>query len=159
MACKIIATEMKNLGLMKGDVDEAVAAGAHALFMPHGLGHMMGLDVHDMEALGENYIGYSDEVKRSDQFGTAFLRFALPYMPGHVFTVEPGIYFIPELIEQWKSEKKYNDFLDYGEIEGYMTIGGIRIEDNVVITETGHRVLGKHIPKTIEEIETVCESD
>ena len=159
MACKIIATEMKNLGLMKGDVDEAVAAGAHAIFMPHGLGHMMGLDVHDMEALGENYIGYSDEVKRSDQFGTAFLRFALPYKPGHVFTVEPGIYFIPELIEQWKSEKKYNEFLNYSKIEGYMPIGGIRIEDNVVITETGHKVLGKPIPKTIEEIETVCAQE
>ena len=105
MACKIIATEMKALGLMKGDVDEAVAAGAHALFMPHGLGHMMGLDVHDMEALGENFVGYNDEVKRSDQFGTAFLRFALPYKPGHVFTVEPGCYFIPELIHSVENRR------------------------------------------------------
>ena len=92
-ACRIIASSLKDLGLMKGDADEAVAAGAHALFMPHGLGHMMGLDVHDMEALGENYIGYNDQVKRSDQFGLAFLRFALPYKPGHVFTVEPGMLF------------------------------------------------------------------
>jgi len=156
MACKIIATEMKNLGLMKGDVDEAVAAGAHALFMPHGLGHMMGLDVHDMEALGENFIGYNDEVKRSEQFGTAFLRFALPYKPGHVFTVEPGCYFIPELIEQWKAEGKFKDFLNYKNIEGYMSIGGIRIEDNVLITEDGHKVLGKPIPKTVKEVESVC---
>jgi Xaa-Pro aminopeptidase len=156
MACRIIATEMKSLGLMKGDVDEAVAAGAHALFMPHGLGHMMGLDVHDMEALGENFVGYSDEVKRSDQFGTRFLRFALPYKPGHVFTVEPGCYFIPELIEKWKSEGKFKDFINYSKIEDYMSIGGIRIEDNVLITDKGHKLLGKPIPKTIEEIESVC---
>jgi Xaa-Pro aminopeptidase len=156
MACRIITTELKNLGLMKGDVDESVAAGAHALFMPHGLGHMMGLDVHDMEALGENFVGYNDEVKRSDQFGTAFLRFALPYQPGHVFTVEPGCYFIPELIGKWKSEGKFKDFINYSKIESYMSIGGIRIEDNVLITEKGHKLLGKPIPKTIEEIESVC---
>jgi Xaa-Pro aminopeptidase len=156
MACKIIATEMKSLGLMKGDVDEAVAAGAHALFMPHGLGHMMGLDVHDMEGLGENYIGYNDEVKRSEQFGTAFLRFALPYKPGHVFTVEPGCYFIPELIEKWKAEGKFKEFINYNKIDTYMSIGGIRIEDNVLITNKGHKVLGKPIPKTIKEIESIC---
>lgn len=156
MACKIIATEMKNLGLMKGDVDAAVAAGAHALFMPHGLGHMMGLDVHDMESLGENYIGYSDEVKRSDQFGTAFLRFALPYKPGHVFTVEPGCYFIPELIAKWKSEGINKEFINFNKILPYMSVGGIRIEDNVLITEKGHRVLGKPIPKTVKEVESVC---
>jgi Xaa-Pro aminopeptidase len=156
MACKIITSEMKSLGLMKGDVDEAVAAGAHALFMPHGLGHMMGLDVHDMEALGENFIGYNDEVKRSTQFGTAFLRFALPYKPGHVFTVEPGCYFIPELIGKWKSEGKFKDFINYSKIENYMSIGGIRIEDNILITEKAHKVLGKPIPKTIKEVEAIC---
>jgi Xaa-Pro aminopeptidase len=156
MACKIITTEMKNLGLMKGDVDEAVNAGAHALFMPHGLGHMMGLDVHDMEALGENFIGYNDDVKRSEQFGTAFLRFALPYKPGHVFTVEPGCYFIPELIEKWKAEGKLKEFINYSKIDAYMSIGGIRIEDNVLITEKWHKVLGKPIPKTIKEIESIC---
>jgi Xaa-Pro aminopeptidase len=156
MACRIIASGMKTIGLMKGDIDEAVAAGAHALFMPHGLGHMMGLDVHDMESLGENFIGYNDEVKRSEQFGTAFLRFALPYKPGHVFTVEPGCYFIPELIGKWKSEGKFKDFINYGKIEDYMSIGGIRIEDNVLITEKGHKVLGKPIPKTIKEIESIC---
>ena len=156
MACKIITTEMKNLGLMKGDVDEAVNAGAHALFMPHGLGHLMGLDVHDMEALGENFIGYNADVKRSEQFGTAFLRFALPYKPGHVFTVEPGCYFIPELIEKWKGEGKFKEFVNYSKIDAYMSIGGIRIEDNVLITEKGHKVLGKPIPKTIKEIESIC---
>jgi Xaa-Pro aminopeptidase len=147
---------MKELGLMKGDIDEAVAAGAHALFMPHGLGHMMGLDVHDMEALGENLVGYNDEVKRSDQFGLAFLRFALPYKPGHVFTVEPGCYFIPELIEQWKAGGKFKEYINYNKIGDYMSIGGIRIEDNVLITEKGHRVLGKAIPKTISDVESVC---
>lgn len=156
-ACRIIATELKSLGLMKGDVDEAVNAGAHTLFMPHGLGHMMGLDVHDMEALGENYVGYNDEVKRSDQFGTAYLRFALPYKAGHVFTVEPGIYFIPELIDRWKAEGKFAEFVNYSKLESYMSIGGIRIEDNVVITENGHKVLGKPIPKTIEEVENTCQ--
>jgi Xaa-Pro aminopeptidase len=156
MACKIITAEMKNLGLMKGDVDDAVNEGAHALFMPHGLGHLMGLDVHDMEALGENFIGYNDEVKRSEQFGTAFLRFALPYKPGHVFTVEPGCYFIPELIEKWKAEGKFKEFINYSKIDAYMSIGGIRIEDNVLITEKGHKVLGKPIPKTIKEIESIC---
>jgi Xaa-Pro aminopeptidase len=156
MACKIIATEMKSLGLMKGDVDEAVAAGAHALFMPHGLGHMMGLDVHDMEGFGENYIGYNDEVKRSEQFGTAYLRFALPYKPGHVFTVEPGCYFIPELIDKWKAEGKFKEYINYNKIDTYMSIGGIRIEDNVLITDKGHKVLGKPIPKTVKEIESIC---
>jgi Xaa-Pro aminopeptidase len=156
MASRIIASGMKSLGLMKGDTDEAVNKGAHALFMPHGLGHMMGLDVHDMEALGENYIGYNDEVKRSDQFGLAFLRFALPYKPGHVFTVEPGIYFIPELINLWKSEAKFKQFINYSKLADYMSIGGIRIEDNVLITEKGHKLLGKPIPKTVKEIETVC---
>jgi Xaa-Pro aminopeptidase len=156
LACKIIAGGMKELGLMKGDTDEAVAAGAHALFMPHGIGHMMGLDVHDMEALGENYIGYNDAVKRSDQFGTAFLRFALPYKPGHVFTIEPGCYFIPELIEKWKSEGKNKEYISYDKISRFMSIGGIRIEDDILITEKGHKVLGKPIPKTIREIEAVC---
>jgi Xaa-Pro aminopeptidase len=117
---------------------------------------MMGLDVHDMEALGENFIGYNDEVKRSEQFGTAFLRFALPYKPGHVFTVEPGCYFIPELIEKWKTEGKFKEFINYNKIEGYMSIGGIRIEDNVLITEKGHKLLGKPIPKTVNEVESVC---
>ena len=156
MACRIIASGMKELGLMKGDVEEAVSAGAHALFMPHGLGHMMGLDVHDMEALGENYIGYDANVKRSDQFGLSFLRFALPYKPGHVFTVEPGCYFIPELIAKWKGEKKFTGFINYSKIESFMPIGGIRIEDDVLVTEKGHKILGKPIPKSIKEIEQVC---
>jgi Xaa-Pro aminopeptidase len=155
-ACRIIAAGLSDLGLMKGDAHEAVEQGAHALFMPHGLGHMMGLDVHDMESLGEDYVGYNELVKRSSQFGLAFLRFALQFQPGNVFTVEPGIYFIPELIEQWKAEKKFADFIDYGRIEKYMSIGGIRIEDNVLITEKGHKLLGKPIPKTVRDVEETC---
>ena len=156
MACRIIASGMKEIGLMKGDTNEAVTAGAHALFMPHGLGHMMGLDVHDMEGLGEDYVGYNEEIKRSFQFGLSFLRFALPYKQGHVFTIEPGIYFIPELIDQWKSEKKFREFINYDKVISYKDFGGIRIEDNLLITEKGHRLLGKPIPKTAAEIESVC---
>ncbi len=158
LACRVIAEGMKDLGLMKGDAGEAVEAGAHALFMPHGLGHMLGLDVHDMEALGENYVGYNQEVMRSEQFGTAFLRFALPYKPGHVFTIEPGCYFIPELIEKWKAEGKFREFVNYDKLSKFMTVGGVRIEDNVMITEKGHKVLGKPIPKTVKEIEAVGSS-
>lgn len=155
-ACRIIASGLKELGLMKGDPAEAVAAGAHALFMPHGLGHMMGLDVHDMESLGENFVGYNDEVKRSTQFGLAFLRFALPYKPGHVFTVEPGIYFIPELMEMWKAEGKFTQFINYEKAVTWLGFGGVRIEDDVLITPDGSRMLGKTAPKTVKEIEETC---
>lgn len=158
IAVKVIAMGLKELGLMKGNTEDAVSQGAHALFMPHGIGHMLGLDVHDMEALGENFVGYNDEVRRSDQFGTAFLRFALPYKPGHVFTIEPGCYFIPELIGKWRSEKKFTSFIDYDKLQKYMSVGGIRIEDNVLITADGHKVLGKPIPKTIAEVEQICEA-
>jgi Xaa-Pro aminopeptidase len=156
MVCRIIAAGMKELGLMLGDIDEAVNAGAHALFMPHGLGHMLGLDVHDMEGLGEDFVGYNEEIKRSNQFGLAFLRFALRYRAGHVFTIEPGCYFIPELIDLWRSEKKFTQFIDYNKVETYKDFGGIRIEDNLLITETGHKILGKPIPKTINEVEATC---
>lgn len=155
-ACKIIASSLKDLGLMKGDIDDVIEAGAHTLFMPHGLGHMMGLDVHDMEGLGENYVGYSDEIKRSDQFGLAFLRFALSFKTGHVLTIEPGCYFIPQLIERWKSEGKHKDFINYSKLEPWKDFGGIRIEDNILITEKGNRVLGKPVPKTVKDIEALC---
>lgn len=154
-ACRIIASGLKDLGLMKGDTAEAVKEGAHALFMPHGLGHMMGLDVHDMESLGENYVGYNDEIKRSTQFGLKSLRFALPYKPGHVFTIEPGIYFIPELLAKWKAEGKHKQFINYEKAESYLDFGGIRIEDDVLITATGCRMLGQTAPKTVAEIEQV----
>jgi Xaa-Pro aminopeptidase len=155
-AAKIVAENMIQLGFMKGNADDAVAAGAHALFFPHGLGHQMGLDVHDMEGLGENYVGYDNRVKRSDQFGLAYLRYAKPMEPGLVLTVEPGIYFMPELIAQWKSQNKYSEFINYDKVEKTIGFGGIRIEDDVLVTEKGHRVLGKLIAKTVEEVENWC---
>lgn len=155
IACKTIVEGLKEAGLMKGDVDQAVEQGAHAMFFPHGLGHMMGMDVHDMENLGENYVGYNDETKRSEQFGTAFLRLGRKLEPGFVLTVEPGIYFIPALIDQWKNEGKFTDFINYEIVENYKDFGGIRIEDDVLVTDTGSRVLGKPIPKTVAEIEAL----
>ncbi len=141
-AGRIIAAGLKDLGLMKGDVDEAVAAGAHALFMPHGLGHMIGLDVHDMEDLGEDLVGYDDQVQRSTQFGTRSLRLGRALQEGFVLTVEPGIYFIPALIDQWRADGTCADFINFNALEDYRDFGGIRLEDNVAITATGHRVLG-----------------
>lgn len=152
-AATIAVEGLKKLGLMKGDVDAAVKAGAHALFFPHGLGHMLGLDVHDMEGLGEDLVGYDDSNDRSDQFGLAYLRLAKNLEPGFVITVEPGIYFIPHLIDQWKSEGKHEAFINYDALDAYRDFGGIRIEDNILITEDGYRILGPHIPRTIEEIE------
>lgn len=153
MAARIIAEGLKGLGMMRGNMEEAVKAGAHALFFPHGLGHMLGLDVHDMEGLGENYVGYNDTVKRSEQFGTAYLRMGKNLQPGYVLTIEPGVYFIPALIDLWKKEKKFHEFINYDNVDSYRNFGGIRIEDDVLVTETGHRVLGKPIPKTVEEVE------
>jgi len=154
-AAKVIASGLKALGLMKGNVDDAVAQGAHALFFPHGLGHMMGLDVHDMEGLGEDFVGYDETIQRSSQFGTAYLRLAKKLKPGYVFTDEPGIYFIPALIDMWKKENKFTDFINYDKLEAYRSFGGIRIEDDLLVTENGCRVLGKPIPKTINEIEKI----
>lgn len=143
---------------MKGAVDSAVKAGAHALFFPHGLGHMLGLDVHDLEDLGEDYIGYDDKIKRSNQFGLAYLRFAKELKDGHVLTVEPGIYFIPQLIKKWQSENKFEKFINYKKVNEYVDFGGVRIEDNVLVTKAGHRVLGKPIPKTVKEIESIMNT-
>jgi Xaa-Pro aminopeptidase len=150
---RTMASGLKDLGLMKGDTDEAVAAGAHALFFPHGLGHMIGLDVHDMEALGENFVGYDETVARSPQFGLAYLRMARELWPGFVLTVEPGIYFIPPLIDTWKKSHKFSAFINYLKVDEYRDFTGIRIEDNVLITKEGSRVLGKPIPKKVKDIE------
>ena len=156
---KVIAEGLKGLGIMTGDTDEAVQEGAHALFFPHGLGHQMGLDVHDMEDLGEDYVGYDEKTKRSDQFGIAYLRLAKELQPGYVVTVEPGIYFIPALIDRWKDEKKFTQFINYEKVEEYRDFGGVRIEDNVLVTEDGHRVIGKTIPKTPEDIEKITGTE
>lgn len=153
VACETIASGLKDLGLMKGDVKEAVSAGAHALFFPHGLGHMLGMDVHDMEGLGQIHVGYDKEIQPSSQFGTAYLRLGRRLQPGFVLTNEPGIYFIPELIDLWKADKKHTEFLNYDKIEEYRNFGGIRIEDDVLVTIDGQRVLGRPIPKTVADVE------
>ena len=158
-ACKVIAQGLKDLGLMKGDIEQAVMEGAHAMFMPHGLGHMMGLDVHDMENMGENLFGYDDEIKRSDQFGLSYLRLGRRLQPGFVLTVEPGIYFIPALIDMWRSKDKFTQYIDYDKVEAYKDFGGIRIEDDVLITEKGCKVLGQPIPKTVAEVEEACAKE
>jgi Xaa-Pro aminopeptidase len=154
-AARVIAEGLKAMGLMKGDLDAAVAAGAHALFFPHGLGHMMGLDVHDMEDLGENNVGYGDGYERSTQFGLAFLRLARPLQAGFVVTVEPGIYFIPQLIDQWRAQGQHKDFIVYDEVEKFKDFGGIRIEDDYLITADGARILGGNVAKTIEDVEAL----
>ncbi|HNT32540.1 MAG TPA: aminopeptidase P family protein [Candidatus Aminicenantes bacterium] len=154
LACRTIAWGLKEAGLMKGDPEDAVQAGAHALFFPCGVGHMMGLDVHDMEDLGEVYVGYEGRPKYT-QFGLKSLRLARPHKPGFVVTIEPGIYFIPQLIDQWRAEGKFTDFIVYDKVEKYRTFGGIRNEEDFVITPRGSRRLGKAKPKTTAEVEAV----
>lgn len=154
LACRTVAQGLKDLGFMRGDIDEAVAQGAHALFFPCGTGHMMGLDVHDMENLGEKFVGYGGEEK-STQFGLKSLRLARELEPGFVLTVEPGIYFIPELIDQWKAERRFEAFINYDKVATYKDFGGLRNEEAFLITETGYRLLGKPIPKTIDDVEAM----
>lgn len=154
--CKVLAQGLKDLGLMKGNVEEAVAAGAHALFMPHGLGHMMGIDVHDMEDLGQCYVGYDDEIRPSEQFGLASLRMGRRLQEGFVITDEPGCYFIPALIDKWRAENLHTDFLNYDAIDKFKDFGGIRLEDDILITANGSRFTGhKRIPITIEDVEKI----
>lgn len=153
-AAEVICAGMKDLGILKGDPAEAVAAGAHAMFMPHGLGHMMGLDVHDMENLGEVWVGYDGQPK-STQFGRKSLRLARPLEEGFVLTIEPGVYFIPELIDLWESEKRFEEFIDYTELNIWRDFGGVRNEEDYLITADGARRLGKRIPLTTEEVEAL----
>jgi Xaa-Pro aminopeptidase len=152
-AARTIVRGLKELGIMKGDVEEAVQNGAHAMFMPHGLGHPMGLDVHDMEGLGENLVGYDEEIKRPTLFGFSGLRFGKRVQPGHVLTNEPGCYFIPELIEKWESEKKFTQFINYDKVNEYKNFGGIRLEDDILITSEGARIIGQRLPITVDEVE------
>ena len=139
---------------MRGDLDDAVEQGAHALFFQCGTGHMLGLDVHDMEDLGEVWVGYEGEPK-SLQFGLKSLRLARPLQPGFIFTVEPGLYFIPELARRWRAERKHEAFIDYDAVERFLDFGGVRIEENIVITADGNRILGTWRPRTIAEVESV----
>ena len=151
--CKVLVAGLKALGLMRGDEEQAVAAGAHALFMPHGLGHMLGLDVHDMEDLGEDYVGYDENICRSKQFGTSALRLGRELMEGFTLTVEPGLYFIPALIEQWKNAGRHAEFINYIKLSEYAGCTGVRLEDDLLVTAGGNRLLGRPIPIEIETIE------
>ena len=158
-ATTVIAKGLTKLGLMKGSPEEAAKVGAHALFMPHGLGHMLGLDVHDMEDFGEDYVGYDEHTQRSTIFGHRSLRCGRELKTGFVLTVEPGIYFIPQLIDIWEKEGKFTDYINYAKVREYIGFGGIRIEDDILITEDGCRVLGNPLPKTVEEIEEVMNNE
>jgi len=152
---KTMVEGLSALGMMKGNVDEAVAAGAHSLFFPHGLGHMLGMDVHDMENLGEIHVGYDATVEKSKQFGLRSLRLGRELKEGYAITIEPGIYLIPELIDKFKGDKLHEDFLNYTEIEKYRNIGGIRIEDDYVITADGNRRLGEPLANDLDSIEAM----
>lgn len=154
LSARVLVEGLKELGLMKGNAEDAVREGAHALFYPHGLGHMMGLDVHDMENLGELWVGYNGQPK-STQFGRKSQRLAIPLEVGFVHTVEPGVYFIPKLIDLWRGEKKFMDFINYDKVEEYRHFGGIRNEEDYLVTETGARRLGKKVPFTPEEVEAL----
>ena len=153
--CRRMTERLKELGLMKGDVDDAVEQGAHAMFLPHGLGHMMGMDVHDMEGLGQIHVGFDEETRpRLEQFGTNCLRMGRRLEEGFVITDEPGIYFIPALIDDWKAKGHCKDFINYDLLETYKDFGGIRIEDDILITENGCRFIGeKVIPYHTADVE------
>jgi len=159
--CRLMTDRLKELGLMKGDTEEAVRAGAHAMFLPHGLGHMMGMDVHDMEGLGQIYVGFDEETRPNlDQFGTNCLRMGRKLEPGFVVTDEPGIYFIPHLIDLWKKEGHCKEFLNFDLLETYKDFGGIRIEDDLLITEDGCRFMGsKRIPYHPQELEDFMKNN
>lgn len=150
----LMLEELRALDIVRGDVQDMVEAGIAGLFMPHGLGHNMGLDVHDMEDYGENYVGYDDDQSRSPQLGLGSLRMARKLVPGNVITDEPGIYFIPALIEKWKSEKTDQGFVNYSKLESYYDFGGIRLEDDVLVTADGARRLGKErLPISPDDVE------
>ncbi len=151
-AARTIFDGLKQLGFTKGDTEEAVQAGAHALFFPCGTGHMMGMDVHDMENLGEKYVGYGGQEK-STLFGLKSLRLGRELKPGYVLTIEPGIYFIPELIDLWKSQNKFSAFINYSKVETYRNFGGLRNEEDILITDKGHKILGKPLAKSITDVE------
>uniref|UniRef100_UPI003FEEA195 aminopeptidase P family protein n=1 Tax=Candidatus Cryptobacteroides bacterium TaxID=3085639 RepID=UPI003FEEA195 len=150
----LMLEELRALDIVRGNVQDMVEAGIAGLFMPHGLGHNMGLDVHDMEDYGENYVGYDDDQSRSPQLGLGSLRMARKLVPGNVITDEPGIYFIPALIEKWKSEKTDQGFVNYQKLESYYDFGGIRLEDDVLVTADGARRLGKkRLPISPDDVE------
>lgn len=155
--CKVLVEGLIKRGIMRGSVDEIVDAGAHALFFQHGLGHMIGLDVHDMENFGENNVGYDNVTKREIQFGLKSLRMGKELKPGYVLTIEPGIYFIPELIKKWEKEGRFKEYINYEEVKKYLDFGGMRYEGDFLITENGNRRLGDKMPKYDYEIEEILK--
>ena len=155
MAAQEIAQGLIDMGLMKGDAEEAVMEGAHAMFFPHGLGHMIGLDVHDMENLGEVFVGYDQSIRKSDKFGLKSLRLARPLEEGFAITIEPGIYMIPHLMDQWASEKKHEEYLNYEEINKFRNFGGIRIENDFIIRSDKAELLGEPLAYDIETVESL----
>ena len=158
-AARTLAGALVDIGLLAGSPDDIVEAGAHALFFPHGLGHMIGLDVHDGEAISEEITGYGTEAVRSEQFGLSALRLARPLRPGWVVTVEPGAYFIPPLIRKWRQDNRHAGFINYDRLDDWLDFGGVRIEDDVLVTEEGTRILGPAIPKTVDDVErTMAET-
>ncbi len=158
LAAKKLVEGLTDMGMMKGNADDAVAAGAHTLFFQCGLGHMMGLDIHDMENLGEHYVGYTPELNKSTEFGLKSLRLGKALKENFVVTVEPGLYFNPFLIDAWRAEGKYTDFVNYDELEKMKNFGGIRVEEDFAITASGSRLLGKPLAKTPEAIEELKNS-
>jgi Xaa-Pro aminopeptidase len=158
-ACRVLAERLKDSGIMKGNPADAVEAGAHALFMPHNIGHLLGLDVHDMEDLGSILSHKKNNAARRGPFGLNYLSLGRPLKTGFVLTVEPGVYFIPALIERWRDEKKLPEFINYDKLDEWLSFGGIRIEDDMLVTSKGARLLGPPVPKTIEEVEAACAAE
>ncbi len=157
-SARVMTEHLKAIGLMKGDTEEAVQVGAHAMFSPCGLGHMMGMDVHDMEGLGQNYLGYDDEVQPSSQFGLCNLRCGRRLQEGFIMTDEPGLYIIPHLIDLWRSEKKFTQFINYDALDSWRDFGGIRLEDDILITKDGCQMIGdKVIPYHIDDVEAFIQ--
>lgn len=159
LACVELARGLTDQGLMMGDPEQAVAAGAHTLFFPCGLGHMLGLDVHDMEGLGEDFVGYTETIRRNPAFGWRSLRLAKALQPGFVVTVEPGIYFIPDQIDRWQARNQCCDFIDFGALRQWRNFGGIRIEDVTLVTEKSCMILGSDFASTAQQLEELVQSE
>lgn len=155
--CKVLLKEFKKIEILRGNIEEMLEKGVYGVFLPHGLGHMMGLDVHDMENFGEDLVGYDDSIKRSKIFGLSALRMAKKLEKGHIVTVEPGIYFIPELIEKWRKEERFKEYIDYEKLESYQYFGGMRYEGDFLITNNSGVRLGEKMPKTYEEVENIMK--
>jgi Xaa-Pro aminopeptidase len=155
IACEALLLGLSQIGIIKGNIKEALERDVHTLFFQCGLGHMLGMDTHDMENLGEQYVGYTDTLHKSSAFGWKSLRLARALEPGFIVTIEPGLYFIPELIDRWKAENRLIEFINYDKLEAFRHFGGIRIEDDIVVTEDGNYVLSKYLPKEVHEVEAL----